>query len=300
MVPALLVGASGQWQSFLKPGTSYLPVIFQQFGIILIIYFIMIKLINSKFYNSSLILRNSFVVILAVSLTISNINNQQFLVNDKYKENRFEILKIAISKELFRNVEVGGFIISKDANDTHEVNRAVISILSGKDLTNIKTPNQIWDQDCIENIECDIATDLNSQTSKMQLSAISGSKFTSIKRPYENGTYDYLGWRRVVDEQAPIYFMDALHYFNGAAVFTVSPVLIEGKRVYINRNRGVIIWVSLDEKFPFLPKKIGTNSCVAPDLNKRERFMDGIVVSQQIVDSGVMDIKDSFSGELCQ
>ena len=29
------------------------------------------------------------------------------------KENRFEILKIAISKELFRNVEVGGFIINQ-------------------------------------------------------------------------------------------------------------------------------------------------------------------------------------------
>jgi hypothetical protein len=259
-----------------------------------------IKLINSKFYNSSLILRNFFVVVLAISLTISNINNQQFLVNDKYKENRFEILKIAISKELFRNVEVGGFIISKDTNDTHEVNRAVISILSGKDLTNIKTPNQIWDQDCIENLDCDIATDLKNQTSNMQLSAISGSKFTTIKRPYENGTYDYLGWRRVVDEQAPTYFMDALHYFNGAAIFTVSPVLIDGKRVYIDRNRGIIIWVSLDEKFPLLPKKIGTNSCVAPDLSKRERFMDGIVVSQQIVDSGVVDIKDSFSGELCQ
>jgi hypothetical protein len=300
MVPALLVGASGQWQAFLKPGNSYLPVIFQQFGIILILYFVVIKLINSKFYNSSLILRNFFVVVLAISLTISNINNQQFLVNDKYKENRFEILKIAIYKDLFRNVEVGGFIISKDTNDTHEVNRAVISILSGKDLTNIKTPNQIWDQDCIENLDCDIATDLKNQTSSMQLSALSGSEFTTIKRPYENGTYDYLGWRRVVDEQAPTYFMDALHYFNGAAIFTVSPVLIEGKRVYIDRNRGIIIWVSLDEKFPLLQKKIGTNSCVAPDLSKRERFMDGIVVSQQIVDSGVVDIKDSFSGELCQ
>lgn len=297
VIPALFVSISGQWQEFLKPGKSYLPVIFQQFGIILI-FFVLIELLNKL--NKNIYLSYFVRLIFATGLTLNIINNQQFLINDNYKKNRFEILKVAIENNLFSDIENGSFIISNDSNDTHEINRAVISILSKKDLSNMKTSNQIWTQSCLENLKCDLVVRLNSYVNHMELKPLANTNFQFIDRPYQFGISDYKGWRIIKDQAAPTYFLDALHYFNGVAIFTISPIYVKENRVFVNREKGKIMWVSLDEKFPLLAKKVNFDVCISPQLDKIERYKNSIIVSQKISGGGSVDIKDSFSGVLCQ
>jgi hypothetical protein len=307
IAPPILVGISKQWQEILHLGNAYLPIFYQHVGAT-ILFFIIINRVTFYLISRNIIkykLRTLFYIlsmssVLALSMTFQIDNNNRLLYNDNYKTNRFEILKFALSKGLLEEVEQGSTIISYDTNDTHEVNRAVFSIESGIDLTDMKLPSQIWSPDCLENVECPLSVKLN-EFLKYQVRSSKSSNI-STKVPFEVPVYGisyYYGERYKIFEFSKPYFMDALYYTNTAALYTISPIIITNDDVLIDRNKGTAVWVSLDEYNPFLPKRINDTSCLLSS-NVNIDTSNNIHWSKvSIRELGEVNFRSSKNGQYC-
>ena len=307
IAPPILVGSSKQWQEILHLGNAYLPIFYQHIGAT-IIFFILISLITSYLTSKNIVTPKLSTVIyiflmsgfLALSMTFQVDSNNRLLFNDNYKTNRFEMLKFAISKGLLEEVAQGSTIISYDTNDTHEINRAVFSIESAIDLTDMKLPSQIWSPACLEDVACPLSAELNKAL-KHQIRS-SNSSNMSIKVPYEVPIYGisyYYGERYKTNEFSKPYFMDALYYANTAVLYTISPITITNKDVLIDRDKGTAVWVSLDEGNPFLPKKMTESSCLVSSQVNRDTINNILWSKVSIREFGETDFRSSQNGQYC-
>jgi hypothetical protein len=307
IAPPILVGISKQWQEILLLGNAYLPIFYQHVGAT-ILFFIIINKISTYFASKNIIAsktRNRFYVLftgslLAVSMTFQFDTNNGLLYNDNYKTNRFELLKFALSKGLMEEVAQGSTIISYDTNDTHEINRAVFSIESGIDLTDMKLPSQIWSSDCLEDVSCPLSIKLNEVLEHQIRSSTSSNLSTKV--PFELPIYGisyYYGERYKTNEFSKPFFMDALYYSNSAAVYTISPIIINNEDVLIDRDKGTAIWVSLDENSPFLPKRLTETSCLFSSQVNRDVISNILWSKVSIREFGKTNFRSSQNGRYC-
>jgi hypothetical protein len=307
IAPPILVGVSKQWQEILRIGNAYLPIFYQHVGAT-IIFFILFNRITYYLVSKNIVISNLkklFYVLLmssflALSLTLQFDSNNRLLFNDNYKTNRFEMLKFAISKGLLEEVIQGSTIISYDTNDTHEINRAVFSIESGIDLTDMKLPSQIWSPNCLEDVACSLSTELDKAL-KHQIRSSNISN-VSIQVPFELPIYGisyYYGERYKTNELSKPYFMDALYYANTAVLYTISPITITSEDVLIDRDKGTAVWVSLDEGNPFLPKRMTESSCLVSSQVNRDTINNILWSKVSIREFGETDFRSSQNGQYC-
>ena len=307
IAPPILVGISKQWQEILLLGNAYLPIFYQHVGAT-ILFFIILNTISIYFASKKIItskIRTRFYVLftcslLAASMTFQFDTNNRLLFNDNYKTNRFEMLKTALSNGLLEEVSQGSTIISYDTNDTHEINRAVFSIESGIDLTDMKLPSQIWSSDCLEDVACPLSIKLNEVLNHQIRS--SNSSNLSTKVPFELPIYGisyYYGERYKTNEFSEPFFMDALYYSNTAALYTISPIIIINEDVLIDRDKGTAIWVSLDENNPFLPKRLTETSCLLSSQVNRDVGSNILWSKVSIREFGKTNFRSSQNGRYC-
>ena len=237
---------------------------------------------------------------IALSMTFQLDSNNRLLFNDNYKTNRFEMLKFAINKGLMRDVVQGSTIISYDTNDTHEINRAVFSVESGVDLSDMKLPSQIWSKSCLEDVTCPLSTELN-EFLKNQIRSSSDSKI-NLKVPFElpiDGISSYYGERYKLNQISKPYFLDALYYSNTSVLYTISPMRITLDDVLIDRNSGTAVWVSLDENNPFLPKRMTETSCLVSSEINRDALSNTIWSVASLSEFGETNFRSSQNGQFC-
>ncbi len=307
IAPPILVGVSKQWQELLGLGNAYLPIFYQHVGATILLFILFSRIrsyfISSKISTSTLISLVSIVVIaspIALSMTFQLDSNNRLLFNDNYKTNRFEMLKFAINKGLMRDVVQGSTIISYDTNDTHEINRAVFSVESGVDLSDMKLPSQIWSTSCLEDVTCPLSIELN-EFLKNQIRSSNDSE-VNLKVPFKlpiDGISSYYGERYKVNQISKPYFLDALYYSNTSVLYTISPIRITLDDVLIDRNSGTAVWVSLDENNPFLPKRMTETSCLVSSEINRDALSNTIWSVASLSEFGETNFRSSQNGQFC-
>ena len=256
LTPAILVALTQRWQldNALRPGQSYLPVLFQIVGLNFIFFYtyswVKYSLNSPKLpaqTSSPRILKidmfsrvlSSFLLTVPLYLVAQG-NFQQF-GNGNNQSARLEIIKFAANSGLLSGVKDGSRIVSWDMNDAGPVNKAVFSIESGVDLSMFNHPQDFLDEKCMRDSSCNPVT-----------------KFRELST-FQNR----LVGKNRVDVKSPTSFfqVDIIFYTQYAAIFVLSPIQVNDK-VIVDRTSTRIFWINRNTE-PLLGKIIG-KQCIQP------------------------------------